>query len=397
MGSSLPSGAYEGSGPPPGSPTVSLVDRTWVESVTPPATAQEAGEGPSGILELSGAPSGAPDVSGDHSGLSDLSGLQSGLVEPSGEPPSTPYFSGDFSGTTDVSGESSAAAGSASGAASGLPDVTLITSEFVEGVTEPTVSQELGQRPPLIHTPQIFESSGEASTSGDLSGATPSFPGSGLEATSVPESRSETPAYPEAGVGVSAAPEASGVASGTPDWSETTSSFHVADLEGTSGLGVSGSPPTSQEGPTEGSTPSGMSGESTTTYDVATETSGWPSAPPVASGDGLESSGDLSGHTSGLGVVVGTSVPEFEWTPQSQRPAEAHLEMESSSPVHSGEEAQTAEMAISPTDASSIPTSAEGTGGSEATTTGMVGILFLSVRLGHSDGSLVRGRVDSRF
>ncbi|XP_014389039.1 PREDICTED: aggrecan core protein [Myotis brandtii] len=368
VGSGLPSGAYDGSGLPRGFPTVSLVDRTLVESVTQPPTAQEAGEGPSGILELSGAHSGAPDVSGDHSGLSDLSGLQSGLGEPSGEPSSTPYFSGDFYGSTDASGASSAATGT-SGEASGLPDVTLITSEFVEGVTEPTVSQELGQRPPLTHTPQVFESSGEASISGDLSGATPSFPGSGVEASSVPESGSETSASPEAGVEASAAPEASGVASGTPDLGETTSAFHEADLEGASGLGVSGRPSTFQEGPTEGSTPSGMSGESATTYGVATETSGWPSATPGASGDGPEISGDPSGHASGLGVVVGTSVPEFEWTQQPQRPAEANLEMESSSPVHSGEEAQTAETAVSPTDASSIPAPAEGTEGSEATTT----------------------------
>ncbi|KAM7048241.1 aggrecan core protein isoform 1-T1 [Molossus nigricans] len=365
LGSSLSSGAYDGSGLPSGFPTVSLVDRTLVESVTQPPTVQEAGEGPSGILELSGALSGAPDVSGDHSGFLDLSGLQSGLVEPSGEPSGTPYFSGDFSGTIGVSGESSTAT-STSGEASGLPEVTLITSEFVEGVTEPTVSQELGQRPPLIHTPQIFESSGEVSTSGDTSGATPRFSGSGVEASSIPESSSETSAYPEAGVGASAAPEASGGTSGSPDLSETTSAFPEADLEGASGLGMSGSTPAFQEGPTEGSL-LGMSGESTATYDVGTETSGWPLVTPMASGDRTDTSGDLSGHTSGLDVVIGTSVPDFEWTQQTVRPAEAHLEMESSSPLHSGGETQTAETAIFPTDAA-IPASPEGTEDTEATT-----------------------------
>ncbi|KAF6273045.1 aggrecan [Rhinolophus ferrumequinum] len=366
IGSSLPSGAYDGSGLPSGFPTVSLVDRTLVESVTHAPTAQEAGEGPSGILELSGAHSGAPDMSGDHSGVLDLSGLQPRLVEPSGEPSSTPYFSGDFSGTIDVSGESSAAT-SASGEASGLPEVTLITSEFVEGVTEPTVSQELGQRPPLTHTPQLFESSGEASASGDISGATAGCSGSGVEASSVPEASSETSAYPEPGVGASAAPEASGGASGFPDLSETTSAFHETDVEGASGLGVSGSTSAYQEGLTEGSTAPEVSGESTSTYDVGVETSGWPSATPVASGDRTEIGGDLSGHTSGLDVIIGTSSPEYEWTQQTQRPAEAHLEIESSSPLHSGEETQTAETATSPTDAS-IPTSPGGTEESEATT-----------------------------
>ncbi|XP_023368331.1 aggrecan core protein [Otolemur garnettii] len=362
--SSMPSGAYDSSGLSSGFPTISLVDRTFVESVTQAPTAQEAGEGPSGILELSGAHSGAPDMSGDHSGLLDLSGLQSGLLEPSGEPPSTPYFSGDFASTTDVSGESSVTG--TSGEVSGLPEVTLITSEFVESVTEPTLSQELGQRPPVTYTPQLFESSGEASASGDISGVGPMLPGSGVEASSVPESSSETSAYPEPGVGVSAAPAASAEASESPDLSGTTSAFHEADLERASGGEESGSTLTFQEAPHEGSAATEVSGESTTSYDAGTEVSGFSSVAPTSSGDRTEISGDLSGHTSGLDVVISTSVPEFEWPQQSQRPAEAHLEIESSSPLYSGEDTQTVETATFPTDAS-IPTSLEGTGESEPT------------------------------
>ncbi|MBZ3880067.1 Aggrecan core protein, partial [Sciurus carolinensis] len=370
IGSNLPSGAYDGSGLPSGFPTVSLIDRTLVESVTQAPTAQEAGEGPSGILELSGAHSGAPDMSGDHSGSLDLSGLQSGLVEPSGEPSSTPYFSGDFSSITDVSGESSADT-STRGEASGLPEVTLITSEFVEGITEPTVvSQELGQRSPVTYTPQLFEASGEASASGDISGATPTFPSSGAEASSVPEASSELSAYPETEVGTSTAPEVSGEASGEVSGSstlqETTSTLHEADLERASDLGVSGRPWTFQEGSREGSAAPEVTGESTTTYNVGTEASSMPSATPVASGDRTEVSGDLSGHTSGLDIVISTSIPESEWNQQTQRPAEAHLEIESSSPLYSGEETQTAGTATSPTDAS-IPASPEGSGEAEST------------------------------
>ncbi|XP_027629344.1 aggrecan core protein isoform X2 [Tupaia chinensis] len=364
-GSSLPSGAYDGSGLPSGFPTISLVDRTLVESITQHPTAQEAGEGPSGILEVSGTPSGGPDLSGDHSGLLDLSGLQSGLVEPSGEPPSTPHFSEDFSSTTDGSGESSTAT-SSSGEASGLPEVTLIASEFVEGVTEPTASQELGQRPPVTHMPQFFESSGEASASGDISGAPTAFPGSGVEASSAPESSSETSAYPEAEMGTPATPEASGDVSGSPDLSESTSTYHEVDTEGTSGLGLHGTTSTFLEGPREGSTTLEVSGDSATTYGVGTETLGLPSAAPVASGDRTEISGDLSGHTSGLDIVISTSIPEADWTQQTQRPAEAHLEIEASSPLYSGEESQTTETATFPTDAS-ILTSPAGTGESEST------------------------------
>ncbi|KAM4831610.1 aggrecan core protein isoform 3-T3 [Urocitellus parryii] len=366
MGSNLSSEGYDGSGLPSGFPTVSLIDRTLVESVTQAPTAQEAGEGPSGILELSGAHSGAPDMSGDHSGSLDLSGLQSGMVEPSGEPSSTPYFSGDFSSTAEISGESSVAT-STSGEASGLPEVTLITSEFVEGVTEPTVvSQELGQRSPVTYTPQLFEASGEASASGDMSGATPTFPSSGVEASSVPEASSELSAYPEAEVGTSAAPEASGEVSGASTLQETTSALHEADLENASGLGVSSSPWSFQEGSMEGSAAPEVTRESTITYDVGTEASGMPSATPVTSGDRTEISGDLSGQTSGMDIVISTSLPESEWNQQTQRPAEAHLEIESSSPLFSREETQTAGTATSPTDAS-IPASPEGSGESEST------------------------------
>ncbi|XP_046293026.1 aggrecan core protein isoform X3 [Marmota monax] len=370
IGSILSSGGYDGSGLPSGFPTVSLIDRTLVESVTQAPTAQEAGEGPSGILELSGAHSGAPDMSGDHSGSLDLSGLQSGMVEPSGEPSSTPYFSGDFSSTAEISGESSVAT-STSGEASGLPEVTLITSEFMEGVTEPTVvSQELGQRSPVTYTPQLFEASGEASASGDISGATPTFPSSGVEASSVPEASSELSAYPEAEVGTSAAPEASGEASGEVSGAstlqETTSALHEADPEKASGLGVSSSPWAFQEGSMEGSAAPEVTRESTITYDVGTEASGMPSASPVTSGDRTEISGDLSGQTSGMDIVISTSIPESEWNQQTQRPAEAHLEIESSSPLFSREETQTAGTATSPTDAS-IPASPEGSGEAEST------------------------------
>ncbi|KAM6202411.1 aggrecan core protein [Rhynchocyon petersi] len=348
-GSSLPSGVDEGSGVTSGFPTISLIDRTLVETVTQAPTAQEAGEGVSGILELSGASSGTPDMSGDHSGISDLSGLQSGLVEPSAESPSTPYFSGDFSSTTDVSGESSAASGT-SGEASGLPDITLITSDFVESVTEPTLTQELGQRPPVTHSP-FSESSGEASASGDISGSTSRLPEPGVDAPSIPEASTETSAYPEPEVEASTVPEASGEVSSSPDLSGTTSTYREADLETASGLDSSGSTSSFQDGLREPSRAPEVSGEPTAPYEVGTDSSGLSSDTLLTSGDRTEVDGDLSGHPSGLDVVISTSSPEAEWTSQTQHPAEVRLDPESSSPVYSGEETQTAETATYPTDA----------------------------------------------
>ncbi|XP_075808861.1 aggrecan core protein isoform X1 [Microtus pennsylvanicus] len=373
-GSSLPSGAYEGSGLASGFPTVSLVDRTLVESITQAPTAQEAGEGPSGVLELSGTHSGTPDMSGDLSGSLDLSTLQSGL-EPSMEPPSSPYFSGDFSGSTDVSGESIAST-TGSGETSGLPEVTLIMSELVESVTEPTVPQELGQGPSVTHTPRFFEASGEASASEDLDGAVTDSPGSGIEA-SVPEASSESSAYPEAGAGVSAAPEAgAGVSaapeasselSGFPEPHEITSAFPAADLEATtSGAEVSSTSWTFQEGTREGSAAPEVSGESPTTSSVDTDTSGMPSATPVSSGDRTEVSGEWSGHTSELNAIISTTLPESEGAQPTQSPAERHQEIESPIPSYSGEETQAAETSISLTDAPT-PSSPEGSGETEAT------------------------------
>ncbi|CAO2614162.1 Aggrecan core protein, partial [Lemmus lemmus] len=351
-GSSLPSGAYEGSGLASGFPTVSLVDRTLVESITQAPTAQEAGEGPSGILELSGTHSGTSDMSGDFSGSLDLSTLQSGL-EPSTESPSSPYFSGDFSGSTDISGESIAST-TGSGETSGLPEVTLITSELVEGVTE---------------TPRLVEASGEASASEDLDRAVTDSPGSGIEA-SVLEASSEPSAYPEAGAGASAAPEASSELSGFPDPHEITSAFPAADLEATtSGAEVSSTSWTFQEGTREGSAALEVSGESPTTSKVDTDTSGMPSATPVSSGDRTEVSGEWSGHTSELNVVISTTLPESEGVQPTQSPAERHQEIESPIPSYSGEETQAAETSISLTDVPT-PSSPEGSGETEAAAAG---------------------------
>ncbi|KAG8516312.1 Aggrecan core protein, partial [Galemys pyrenaicus] len=363
LGSGVPSGAYEGSGLPSGFPTISLEDRTLVESRTQAPTAQEAGEGPPGVWELSsGAPSGAPDASGDHSGLPDLGGPQSGRAVPTGEPAGAPRLGGAVSGTVDPSGDESSGT-SASGEASGLLEVTLVTSELVAGATEPSVPQELGQSPPVPQPPRLVESSGEASASGDLSGAASGFPASGVEAPAAPGPGSEPSASPEAGVGASAAPEASGAASRRPGLPETTP-FREADREGTPGLGLGGRPPAFQEGPGEGSTTLAASGKPGVTYDGSAEASGWPLPTAVASGDRSELGGDPIGRPSGLDV--GTGVPDSTWTQQAQRPAEAVPGGEPPSPAHSGDEAQAAATAGTPTDAP-IPTPPGGPGGPRAT------------------------------
>ncbi|XP_069078816.1 aggrecan core protein isoform X2 [Pleurodeles waltl] len=161
--SGLPSGTHDGSGMASGFPTVSIIDSTLVEMHTQSPVAQEAGEGPSGVLELSGffsgdhsgEISGVPEISGESSGTIDTSGLSSGIVEVTEEPSGLLGISGEHSAVSELSGETS-----------GLSKVTLISSELTEIESKPTVSQEMGG----LTFPYVFETSVGLSASGEISG-----------------------------------------------------------------------------------------------------------------------------------------------------------------------------------------------------------------------------------
>ncbi|KAG8440667.1 hypothetical protein GDO86_006422 [Hymenochirus boettgeri] len=137
--SGLPSGSDDLSGLQSGLPTISHVDSTLVELSTKAPISQEAGEGQSGIMEISGF------LSGDASGVTEFSGLTSGTHEGSLE-------------------------------MSGFPEITLITEGYIEAVTKPSVSQELaGVTFPYIietsasgdtETSAVHETSGTSQTSG---------------------------------------------------------------------------------------------------------------------------------------------------------------------------------------------------------------------------------------
>ncbi|NXF57800.1 PGCA protein, partial [Ciccaba nigrolineata] len=205
----------EESGLTSGFPTVSLVDTTSVEIVTQTSVAQEVGEGPSGMIEISGFPSGDRGLSGEGSGAMETSGFPSGTGDFSGEPSGIPYVSGDISGATDLSGQSSAVT-DISGEASGLPEVTLVTSDLVEVVTRPTVSQELGGET-AVTFPHSFGPSGEASASGELSGETSVLPETGTETSTAYEISGETSAFPETSIETSTIQEISGETSAFPE------------------------------------------------------------------------------------------------------------------------------------------------------------------------------------
>ncbi|NXO47989.1 PGCA protein, partial [Aramus guarauna] len=252
----------EESGLTSGFPTVSLVDTTLVEVVTQTSVAQEVGEGPSGMIEISGFPSGDRGLSGAGSGAVETSGFPSGTGDFSGEPSGIPYISGDISGATDLSGQSSAVTDT-SGEVSGLPEVTLVTSDLVEVVTRPTVSQELGGET-AVTFPYSFGPSGEASASGELSGETSALSESGLETSTayeiktstVHETSGETSAFPEISIETSTVHEISGETSAFPDIRIETS--------------------TSQEARGETSAFPEISIETSTVHEISGETSAFP-------------------------------------------------------------------------------------------------------------------------
>uniref|UniRef100_A0A672UFG0 Aggrecan core protein n=1 Tax=Strigops habroptila TaxID=2489341 RepID=A0A672UFG0_STRHB len=251
----------EESGLASGFPTVSLVDTTLMEVVTQTSVAQEVGEGPSGVIEISGFPSGDRGLSGEGSGVVETSGFPSGTGDFSGEPSGIPYITGDIPGATDLSGQSSAVT-DVSGEASGLPEVTLVTSDLEEVVTRPTVSQELGGET-AVTFPYGFGPSGEASASGELSGETSALPESGVETSTAYEISGETPAFPETSIETSTIQEISGETSAFHETSVETSTIHEITRGETSGY---------PEISIETSTAQEVSGE-TSAFPDSTETS----------------------------------------------------------------------------------------------------------------------------
>ncbi|NXV03420.1 PGCA protein, partial [Cettia cetti] len=263
----------EESGLTSGFPTVSLVDTTLVEVVTQTSVVQEVGEGPSGMIEISGFTSGDRGLSGEGSGAVETSGFPAGAGDLSEEPSGIPYISGDFSGATDLSGQSSTVT-DISGEASGLTGITLVTSDLVEMVTRPTVSQELGGE--TVTFPYSLGPSGEASASGELSGETSALSESALETSTAYETSGETSAFPETGIETSTIHEISGETSAFPEFNTETSTIHEISGETSAFPEFNTETSTSQEARGETSGYPEIILEASTGQDVSGETSVFP-------------------------------------------------------------------------------------------------------------------------
>ncbi|NXR59735.1 PGCA protein, partial [Rhadina sibilatrix] len=274
-GADVTSGLLSGeeSGLTSGFSTVSLVDTTLVEVVTQTSVAQEVGEGPSGMIEISGFTSGDRGLSGEGSGAVETSGFPSGSGDLSEEPSGIPYTSGDFSGATELSGQSSTVT-DISGEASGLPGITLVTSDLVEMVTRPTISQELGGE--TVTFPYSLGPSGEASASGELSGETSALPESALETSTAYEISGETSAFPETGIETSTIHEISGDTSAFPDFNTETSTIQEISGETSAFPEIITDTSTSQEARGETSGYPEIIIEASTGQEVSGETSAFP-------------------------------------------------------------------------------------------------------------------------
>ncbi|NWU81323.1 PGCA protein, partial [Onychorhynchus coronatus] len=281
----------EESGFTSGFPTVSHVDTTLVEVVTQTSVAQEVGEGPSGMIEISGFPSGDRGLSGEGSGAVEASGFPSGTGGFSGEPSGISYISGEFSGATDLSGQSSAVT-DISGEVSGLPEVTLVTSDLVEVVTRPTVSQELGGET-AVTFPYSLGPSGEASASGELSGETSALPEGGLETSTAYEISGETSAFPETSIETSTTHEISGETSAFPEFNVETSTIQEISGETSAFPEIFTETSTSQEARGETSGYPEIIIEASTVQEVSGETSAFPESSTETS-----TMQEISGETS---------------------------------------------------------------------------------------------------
>ncbi|XP_041444162.1 aggrecan core protein-like isoform X2 [Xenopus laevis] len=182
----------------------------------------------SGVSDISGAVSGAEYVSGLQSGFDDASGVPTishidfTLKEPPTQGPDTQEagggpsvileFSGISSGETLPSGTQEGSLESSGIYTSGFSQVTLITDDSVEAITKPSVSQELGGVT-LAYTI-------ETSASGDI----------GIETSATHETTLEGSTETSSGHITFLAPESSGEISETSE-SETTHAPEEAQQE----------------------------------------------------------------------------------------------------------------------------------------------------------------------
>ncbi|XP_075753176.1 aggrecan core protein isoform X2 [Pelodiscus sinensis] len=288
------SGALEPSGEPSGIeesglPSVDL-DFSGLPSGLP--SGDESGM-PSGI-EVSGLPSGEEDVSA--SGIPELSGITSGLQETSGIPETSGLPSGEVSGVDLPSGLPSGEYDE-SGLPSGFPTVSLVDTTLVEVVT--TVAGRELEGKGTIGLSGEGDLSGLPSAEWDISGKISGLP-SGFDFSGAPSG------IPDISGAPSGIPDISGAPSGIPDISGAPSG--IPDISGA----PSGIPDIS-------GAPSGLP-----------DISGAPSAIPDLSGlidlSGFVSGVDISGESSGI-TFLNASLVEVTTPSITEAEAKKFLEI----------------------------------------------------------------------
>ncbi|XP_014377588.1 aggrecan core protein [Alligator sinensis] len=387
------------------------------EAATESSTAREISGETSALPEISIETSTVHETGGETSAFPEISIETSTVHETSGETSALPEIHIETATVQEASGETSAlpeisietaTVGGTSGETSALPEISIETATVGGTSDETSALPEISIEAATVgetsdETSALPEISIEAATVGETSDETSALPEISIEAATVGETSDETSALPEisietATVGgtsdeTSALPEISIEAATVGGTSDETSALPEISIEAATIGETSDETSALSEISIETATAGGTSDETSalpeisietaTVHETSSETSTFPETSTDTSGISLvsgESSGtpeerreistdtsgththtipDISGETSAPDIVISTSIPDVELTQEPKGPEEAQLEIESSTPMVSGQETETAAvletLLISPTATAILP------------------------------------------
>uniref|UniRef100_A0A8B9NY43 Aggrecan core protein n=1 Tax=Apteryx owenii TaxID=8824 RepID=A0A8B9NY43_APTOW len=371
---------------------------TFPEISIETSTSQEARGETSAYPEISIETSTSQEARGETSAFPEIS-IETSVHETRGETSAFPEISIETSAVHETSGETSAfpeirietsTSQEARGKTSAFPEINIETSTSQEARGETSVFPEINIEtstsqeargetsafPEIsIEASTVQEVSGEASmypgistetsTMHEISGDTSAFPAIRIETSTSQEARGEISAFPEISIETSTVQEVSGEASMYPGISIETSTMREISGDTSAFPAVRIETSTSQEARGEISAFPEISIETSTVHETSNETSALPAvhiATATATLVSSESSGapeekeipevtsetltrsvtDISRETSVPDIVISTSIPDVELTQEPKNPEEAQLEIESSTPMMSGQETETA-------------------------------------------------------
>ncbi|XP_019359610.1 PREDICTED: aggrecan core protein isoform X2 [Gavialis gangeticus] len=308
-----------------------------------------------------------PDISIETATVGGTSDETSALPEISIETATVGGTSDETSAFPDISIET-ATVGGTSDETSALPEISIETATVGGTSDETSAFPDISIETATVggtsdETSALPEISIETATVGGTSDETSAFPDISIETATVGGTSDETSALPEISIETATVGGTSDETSALPEVSIETATVHETSTE-TSTLPEIG---------IETATVRESSGETSTLPETSTDTSGISLVSGKSFGTpeerreiSTDTSGththtvpDISGETSVPDIVISTSIPDVELTQEPKGPEEAQLEIESSTPMVSGQEIETPAvletLQISPTATAILP------------------------------------------